>query len=199
MTIDDAESGPVIDAEAQRLAESGDLAGAATLLIRTYGPGVIGWLKALTETHEEADEVFAVVCERLWRALPNFSWPGKPRTWFYVVGRNALIDRRRKPWREVPLSAAVPIAAVVRSTTAAHRKTGSKNRLAELREALEPEDRNLLILRIDRGMSWKEIAEVLAGGPTSDEETRRTSARVRKQFERIKARLRAQWDGSGDG
>ena len=199
MTIDDAETGSPIDAEAQRLAEAGDLAGAATLLIQTYGPGVIGWLKALTGTPEEADEVFAVVCERLWKALPNFTWPGKPRTWFYVVGRNALIDRRRKPGREVPLSASPPIAAAVRSTTAAYRKTDSKNRLAELRAALDPEDRNLLILRIDRGMSWKEIAEVLAGGPTSDDETRRTSARVRKQFERIKTRLRAQWDVSGDG
>ena len=73
MTIDDAETGSPIDAEAQRLAEAGDLAGAATLLIQTYGPGVIGWLKALTGTPEEADEVFAVWKENLTQAAacPN--------------------------------------------------------------------------------------------------------------------------------
>lgn len=188
-----------VDTQAQRLAESGDHAGAATILIRTYGPGVIGWLRALTGTPDEADEVFAVVCERLWKALPEFSWPGAPRTWLYVVGRNVLIDRRRRGGREVPLSQSPPLAAVIRSTTAAYRKTDAKDRLAELREALDPEDRNLLILRLDRGMAWNEIAAILCGDEASEDQLRRASARARKKFERIKERIRARWDDPDRG
>jgi RNA polymerase sigma-70 factor (ECF subfamily) len=59
-----------------------------------------------------------------------------------------------------------------------------QDRLARLREALEPEERTLLILRLDREMSWNEVAEVLSGeGDPVD------AAAVRKRFERVKDRL----------
>jgi RNA polymerase sigma-70 factor (ECF subfamily) len=181
-----------VDARAHQLAQGGDLAGAASLIIREHGPGVIGWLRALTRSPEEADEVFSIVCERLWKALPQFAWPGSPRTWMYVVGRNALIDvrRRGRVHREIPLSESPPLAEIVRSTTAAYRKTEAKDRLAELRESLDPEERTLLILRVDRGMAWRDIAEVLCGGEADAAEIQKSAARVRKQFERLKGKLR---------
>jgi RNA polymerase sigma-70 factor (ECF subfamily) len=198
---DDARRAPSgTDQEAQRLAESGDLAGAATLLIQTYGPGVIGWLRAITASPDEADEAFAATCERLWRALPEFQWPGAPKTWLYTVGRNVVIDRQRRgtQQRNVPLSGAPPVAAVVRSTTAAYRKTHAKQHLQELRDALDPQDRSLLILRIDRGMAWSEIGAVLCDDGTDPEAIKRASARARKRFERVKSKLREQWETSTD-
>ncbi len=187
---------PESERRVRALADSGDLAGAATEAIREYGPGVIGWLRAITSSPEEADEIFAAVCEKLWKALPGFQWRGSVRTWMYVSGRNAVIDRRRSGGRrrEIPLSQSPPLAAVIRSTTTAFRKTEAKGRLRELRDALEPDDRTLLILRVDRSMAWREIAEVLCGHDADADEVRKTSARIRKQFERIKTKLRAQWE-----
>ncbi len=58
------------------------------------------------------------------------------------------------------------------------------DRLAKLRESLKPEEQTLLILRVDKGLSWKEIAQVLA-----DEEAPPDVGALRKRFERLKERL----------
>ena len=57
-------------------------------------------------------------------------------------------------------------------------------RLARLRTLLPPEDHALLVLRLDREMSWEEIADVLSasGTPVS-------AAALRKRYERVKERL----------
>jgi RNA polymerase sigma-70 factor, ECF subfamily len=62
--------------------------------------------------------------------------------------------------------------------------TRPRDRLDRLRESLEPEERTLLILRLDREMSWNEVAEVLSseGDPVD-------SQAVRKRFERVKDKL----------
>jgi hypothetical protein len=48
------------------------------------------------------------------------------------------------------------------------------------------------LLRIDRGLSWLEIAAVCLGDERESdaEELKREAARCRKQFERAKSRLR---------
>jgi hypothetical protein len=54
----------------------------------------------------------------------------------------------------------------------------------------------LLVLRVERRMSWPEIARIVdgerdVGGPElGDAEVAKVAARLRKQFERIKERLR---------
>lgn len=56
--------------------------------------------------------------------------------------------------------------------------------LAVLRATLTPEELTLLTLRLDRQLSWREVAEVLAGeGGTPGE------AEVRQRFEEVKERL----------
>lgn len=191
------ESGPTAaDLSARELARGGDSSGAATILIREHGPGVLGWPWAMTSSAAEADDVFATVCERLWKTIPSFDWTRSPRTWLHVVGHNVVIDRARRARtkQEVPLALAPPIAALVASTTADFRTTTAKDRLQQLRQALDPEDRTLLILRVDRQLSWIDIARVLDGSKATDAHLRRTSARIRKRFERLKVKLRDQWE-----
>jgi RNA polymerase sigma-70 factor (ECF subfamily) len=57
------------------------------------------------------------------------------------------------------------------------------DRLAKLRESLKPDEQTLLILRVDKGLSWKEIAQILA------EDTPPDVGALRKRFERLKERL----------
>lgn len=200
--VEEEQSGLTATDEAARaLAESGDVAGAATLLVREYGPSVLGWLWATTPSAADADDIFGTVCERLWKALPTFDWSGSPRTWMYVVGRNLTIDRVRRATtkREVPLSVAPPVAAVVASTTTAFRKTTHKNRLQRLRDALPPDDRTLLILRLDRQLPWADIARILSEPDASAEELRKASARIRKRFARLKEGLRQAWESVTTG
>ncbi len=55
-----------------------------------------------------------------------------------------------------------------------------------------PDDQTLLMLRIDRGLSWRDLALAISSeeGASSDEAISINAARLRKRFEQIKQRLR---------
>ena len=83
------------------------------------------------------------------------------------------------------------IVEQVRTTTMIHLRTETKNKFAVLRDQLEPDDRTLLILRVDRKLGWNEIATIMAedAEPTPDV-VKRGAATLCKRFERAKERLR---------
>lgn len=170
---------------------------AATQAIRLYGDELLGFLNAMTRHEAEADDAFAIACEQLWRALPAFRWESSLRTLAYTVARHGLGRVKRDPHRRraVPLSDAGISAAVaeVRTRTRTFERNTGLDKLAALRTQLDPDDQTLLVLRITRGLAWREIARILADGdePTASELTRRAAA-LRKRFERLKAALRAQ-------
>jgi RNA polymerase sigma-70 factor (ECF subfamily) len=166
---------------------------AATLAIREYGPEVLGFLVAVLRSNEEAAEVFAQFCEDLWAGLPRFRWESSMRTWAYALARHAAFAFRRDPLRRrgVALSdhpEVGEIEARARTATATYLRSDAKSRVARLRASLEPDDQTLLILRIDRQMSWNDIAVVMGGD--DDVEVSRCAATLRKRFERVKDRLR---------
>ena len=59
-----------------------------------------------------------------------------------------------------------------------------------LREALDPVDHEILVLRLDRAMSWKDIARTVAEAGDSESTVEQRAAALRKRFERAKAQLR---------
>jgi len=189
------------------LLAGGDLVGAVTLAIRTYGPEVYGYLHALHRDAGEADEVFSLFTEALWRSLSGREIQCSHRTWAYAVARRTSLgflraERRRAarfvPWPEdTGLSA---VAAAVRTETALHLQTEKRNRFAELRASLPEEDQTLLMLRVDRELAWDDLVEVLAeesNVPRSPEVVRRQSARLRKRFQTLKEKLQTMAQEAG--
>jgi len=66
-----------------------------------------------------------------------------------------------------------------------------KDRWRSLRESLAPDDRSLLVLRVDRQLEWNEIARVTLGQEHPDAtEVRRESDRLKKRFQLLKQDLR---------
>ena len=62
------------------------------------------------------------------------------------------------------------------------------------------DDRTLLILRVDRGLPWRELVLVMHDGDAanlSEAELQKTEQRLRQRFKRLKDRLRelAEKDG----
>ncbi len=170
---------------------------AATLALRRYGPEVLGFLVGLANSDQRGREVFSAFCEDLWRGLPGFAWDCSLRTWLYVLARHACSrekrGERRRP-RGVPLSQAPSVAGVawqVRSGTRTYQQTEVKERVRGLREALPELDRMLLILRVDRELSWRDLARVVLGGSPTPVELEREAVRLRKRFQLVKERLRA--------
>jgi len=178
---------------------AGDHDGATTLAVETYGAELYGFLHALARDEDLAAEAFSTFAEDLWKGLPKFRWESSLRTWAYALARNALHRVRRDPSRRaarnVPLSQTEilsGLAAAVRTHTSPYLRTDVKDRFELLREQLDPEDHALLILRVDRQMSWRDIARAMpldeGEAPTDDIEKR--AATLRKRFERAKVLLR---------
>jgi RNA polymerase sigma-70 factor (ECF subfamily) len=170
----------------------------ATAVIRAYGPEILGFLAAMLRDEDAARDVFSQFCEDLWTGLPRFRGHCSLRTWAYAVARNAASDyrdsahnRRRCAIDEHP--ELLEAAQAARTTTLAYLRTEVKDRVAALRDRLDPEDQTMLILRIDRGMSFNDIARVTLGDavPEDGATLARKSAALRKRFERIKAELRS--------
>jgi len=167
-----------------------------TEALRAYGPEVLGFLVATMRDEADADDVFAQLCEDVWRGAPSFRGDASIRTWLYVLARNAAHRFRRDPLRRrgAALSDCAAVSAIeaeVRERTRSYLRSEVRDRVARLREALDPDDRMLLVLRVDRGMSFREIAKVFAdasGGPEGED--KRREAALRKRYERVKERIR---------
>ncbi len=79
----------------------------------------------------------------------------------------------------------------MRTGTLSMLKTARRAELERLRDELPAEDRLLLILRVDRDLSWRDVALVVSDLSESAEETlAQEAARLRKRFQLVKDRLR---------
>jgi RNA polymerase sigma-70 factor, ECF subfamily len=193
--VDSSDRRTALEAEVRGHVEAGQLERAATRALEIYGGELYGFLHALARNDDLAAEAFAIFCEDLWKGLPTFRWEASLRTWSYVLARNALERVRRDPHRRaernLPISQyGTELAAQQRSMTQPHLRSDVKDRFAELRSRLDPDDHALLILRIDRKMSWRDIARATSAGDGGDDDLDRRAAALRKRFERAKATLR---------
>jgi RNA polymerase sigma-70 factor, ECF subfamily len=183
-----ADERETFEAELRRLFGAGDLRAVATATLEGYGPELFGYLLAILRVEDDAGEVFSELCVELWRDLPRFRWECSMRTWAYTLARHRLSafigDPRRARARHTPLSEEPHLAELaqqIRSTTAAHLRTDKKDEVRRLRESLDAEEQTLLILRVDRGLAWSDVAQIMGDA---------NEAALRKRFERTKDRLR---------
>ena len=190
METPDAPDRAAAEAPIRALHATGDHAAALTAALQLYGTELLSFLRALGGSDDLAAEAFAELGEDLWRGLPSFRWQSSLRSWLYTLSRNALNQLRRDPRRRLernlPLSVAPDVEAVLRTATRDIQRTEIKDEFRVLREQLDPEEHELLLLRLDRELSWKDIARITGGDDNID--TR--AAALRKKFERAKERLK---------
>lgn len=176
-----------------------DFNAAISTALDRYGDELFGFLTALARDQTQAEDAFSAACERMWRGLPAFRWESTLRVWAYRIARNEFLRTTRDVARArkgVPISQVASIQKAVdraRTTTPPHERTEVKDRSAELRAELAPEDLMLLGLRIERKMAWADIAKVLAAAEEEPRDTppdAREIATLRKRFARLKDRLR---------
>ena len=186
-----------VEARIRAAADAQRWADAVTAAIAAYGDELLGYLVGVTRSQTDAADAFSILAEDLWKGLPKFRWECTLRTWAYGLARHALARIKRDPHRKRarPLDDAQVEALVeqVRSRTATFLRTETRDRIAKLRAALDPDDQTLLILRVNRGLAWRDIARVLL--PDGEEPTAaaldKRAAALRKRFERLKTDLKA--------
>ncbi len=175
-----------IDTDVGELLVRGEDKEALTLTLRALGPEVLGYLENVFGDRDDARDVFQKFAEDLWAWLPSYRG-GSLRAACYRIAWHAAARFRREAWRRrrerMRTTMASRIAASITSPESRLAST-PRDRLERLRAALEPDERTLLILRLDRELSWNEVAEVLSGdGDPVD------AGAVRKRFERVKEKL----------
>lgn len=183
-----------VEAEIARLRAAGQLREGATLAIENYGAEVLSFLEMMLRDRADSADAFSQACEDLWKGLSRFEGRSSMKTWFYTLARHAASRLRRSVHsdRLVTISEMSDVADRVRSRTRPHLKTEIKVGIAAIRATLDEADRMLLVLRVDRGMSWNDVARVMAneGDDDSEDEISRAAARLRKRFQSVKETIR---------
>jgi RNA polymerase sigma-70 factor (ECF subfamily) len=179
--------------------ERGDYQAVATLALEAYASEIMGFLVERLRGEDDASEVFSQFALDFWRGLPGFEWRSSLRAWAYALARNAANRHVRAPRRrhEQSLTLAhahgvLDVAERLRSETLLYLRSSAKARVRTLREALSCDDQLLVTLRVDKQMTWPEIALVLEefGDGAERASVTAAAARVRQRFQTVKARLR---------
>jgi RNA polymerase sigma-70 factor (ECF subfamily) len=195
--------GDPIDAEVEQLVKGERLEEAATRVIEAFGSEIYGFLVSFMSDETAANDVFSQVGEDIWVGFPQFRFKSSLRTWLYVLARNAAARYRRSPWnkrdRRGGESHIESIIQITRSRTQPWQRTDVKDGFTALRESLDPDDRILLTLRIDRDMEWKEVARVMldSEGDVDPATLSRETDRLRKRFQLLKDELRKRAKAAG--
>ena len=176
------------DDRAGALLEAGDTRAAAEAVVRDLGPQILGYLVSILRNDAEAGDVFSQFTEDLWRGLPGFRGECPLRVWAYRLAWHAAARHLRDPYRargrRLDTTELSRIAEEVRSSVLLGKREARQRGVDRLRARLEPDEQTLLVLRLDRGLSWREVATVLA-----DEGVPVDEAALRKRFERLKDKL----------
>lgn len=182
--------------------EANDMRAATRAALESYGGEIYALLRSMHVVDQDAEDAFSMFAERLFVTMQAFRWGCSMRTWAYRLARNASRDLRRasKAGRNQPLSDASLSALVVqvRTQTASYLADAKKDAFARLRDELPEDDRELLVLRVDRSMEWGDIARVFLEEDSPDDEAlKREAARLRKRFQLVKDKLRAEGKARG--
>jgi RNA polymerase sigma-70 factor, ECF subfamily len=171
-----------------------DWNGATDAVLRMYGSEIIGWLSDALRNDADAHDAFSRTAEQLWRSLQSFDGRCSMRTWMYLLARHAVhyIRNQAKFRREQLVSHVPSVAHAVTHIWNTTRRAAvhHTNVYAEIREQLDEDDRLLLVLRVDRNLTWRDIAHVIVGEDATTEQLEQKAATLRKQFERVKVLLR---------
>jgi len=177
-----------IDGDVAELVARQRIDDATTRVLEELGPEILGYLRGVLRDDAAAGDAFSAFAEGVWRGLGAFRGEGSLRAWCYRVAWRCVLSRQRDPYlcrkERLDTTLASRLAGRVFASTAL-RVEQQASALDRLKERLGADEQTLLTLRLDRRLSWAEVAEVLA----EDGAVRPDEASLRKRFERLKDKL----------
>jgi RNA polymerase sigma-70 factor, ECF subfamily len=161
----------------------------ADAAIRAHGAEIFGLLVAVYG-RSDAQDIYGAFAEGVARAARDYRGDASPRTWAYAIARKAGLrhvrDQRRRRALLSPLDHHP--SALDRRARSQTLGPSAERRLEHVRARLSRGDRELLILRVDRGFTFAQIAGITRA--SSDRAAlAREEARLRQRYAAIKRRL----------
>jgi RNA polymerase sigma-70 factor, ECF subfamily len=133
---------------------------AATELVERHAPALARFASSLGE-RQDIEELVQDTFVRAFGALAGFRADSSFRTWLFTIERRLVLDRRRSSARERARLASDEADAVVEHTPLdAVVAEETEARLARAIARLSPTQREVFVLRVTEGRSYKEIAEI---------------------------------------
>lgn len=190
---------PDVAERIRRAVERDDLEAATEYALQAYGDEIYNYIRKLAGKQVLADDAFQEFSVDLWEGWETFDWESSLETWVYTIARNAAYDvmrhKERDPERPFRTDEQQQlVASWTRTVTKNFEKTEAKQWLWDLVQELDPEKRELLVLRIGHQKPWKEVARVMEDEDLEETELRRASNRLRKKYQRLKKTLKKRSD-----
>jgi RNA polymerase sigma-70 factor (ECF subfamily) len=160
---------PPSDEELLTAARQGDAAALETLLVR-YQPHIYRFGLRMCGNEEDAGDVAQESLISMVRSLRDFRGESSVSSWLYTIARRFCIKKRRRskfaPVREDSLDALETTAAERVADPSPNPEQTTTNRelataLTRAIDALDPSQREVLVLRDVEGLSAPEVARVL--------------------------------------
>lgn len=133
---------------------------AATQLVERHAPALARFASSLGE-RQDVEELVQDTFVRAFGSLEGFRGESTLRTWLFTILRHLLLDRRRSQARR-PMAVAIEEADAVTEFDALDGIVASETErnVSRAIETLTPTQREVFILRVSEGLSYKEIAEI---------------------------------------
>jgi RNA polymerase sigma-70 factor (ECF subfamily) len=133
---------------------------AATELVERHAQALARFAVSLGE-REDVEEVVQDTFVRAFGALDAFRGESSLRTWLFTIERRLILDRRRSiARRHARYEAGEAEAATEHTALDAVVAEETEARLQRALERLSPLQREVFVLRVAEGRSYREIAEI---------------------------------------
>lgn len=140
--------------------KSGD-SRAATMLVARHSQALARFAASSGE-RDGIEELVQDTLVKAFASIDNFRGDSSLRTWLFTIERNLMLDRRRAEKRNretVPIEEADSVSEYGALDALIAEETQEKVRRSL--EGLSPLQREVFTLRVQQGLSYREIAEVL--------------------------------------
>lgn len=164
----------------------GDDVGAARAALEAHGAEVFGFLLGVSDDAVAAEAMYADLGRRVKTELSEFDWEWSLRIWLYTLARRELADRRH---RRRQMTTATEPADSEPSVRGSHQRLRAPRVVSRIRRALTEEEREVLILCVDRKLGWRELARTALGSRADAGQVDAEAERVREVVSALRARL----------
>ncbi|HWP02444.1 MAG TPA: RNA polymerase sigma factor [Gemmatimonadaceae bacterium] len=134
---------------------------AATVLVERHAPALARYVASLGE-HESVEEVVQDTFVRAFGSFESFRGESSLRTWLFTIARRLVLDRRRAARRRRDVLSVEEADAVTEYTALDTMIADeAQQRVQEAVSQLTPTQREVFLLRVNEGLSYRDIARIV--------------------------------------
>jgi RNA polymerase sigma-70 factor, ECF subfamily len=134
---------------------------AATLLVSRHADALARFAASSGE-REEIEELVQDTFVRAFSSIDSFRGDSSLRTWLFTIERRLMLDRRRAERRQrttVPVESSDAATEYDALDALVAEEAASRARRAV--DSLSPTQREVFTLRVEQGLSYRDIAEIV--------------------------------------